>query len=494
MIRMTFVVVSVLLGVIPAAGQERGYLAIDEQEGRHAFSFRGGADAENMCGTTGCEVVTSFGSCLGVAYSAGLDVWTWTWTEAGTEADARVGALNECEAAGGPACAVLNVYCVDAPGVEAALGLDQAMRRRIQQGLGSAGFDAGVADGLFGRRTRQAIRGWQASRGAWASGYLTAAQAEALQVGGGPAGQVAAAPAAAVPAATAAQETVFWQSVANSTNPAEFEAYLGQFPNGVFSALARARLAALRTPAGPSAAASGTRVGGAGTLASGGRGPAARRPAAAGAPRGVAAVDVRRQPGEVFRDCAECPEVVVLAGGRVALGRYEVTVGEYRAFAQATGGGAGGGCITSGDGDSWRNPGFPQTDRHPVACVTWDDAQEYVSWLSRTTGATYRLPTEEEWGRAAAGTPERGCGSDRSQRGTCPVGSYGANAAGLSDVVGNLWEWTADCWEGDCRDLVIRGGSWADYFAVSRRPGARHWAGPGDRFDYHGFRVARTFD
>ena len=73
------------------------------------------------------------------------------------------------------------------------------------------------------------------------------------------------------------------------------------------------------------------------------------------------------------------------------MGRYEVTVGEYRAFASATGGGAGGGCSTFGADDSWRDPGFPQTDRHLVTCVSWDDAQEYVSWLTRRTGATYRV-------------------------------------------------------------------------------------------------------
>ena len=213
------------------------------------------------------------------------------------------------------------------------------------------------------------------------------------------------------------------------------------------------------------------------------------RPGAAAAALGIAAGDARRQPGEVFRDCAGCPEMVVLAGGRLALGRYEVTVGEYRTFAAATGGGgAGGGC-------SWRNPGFRRTDRHPVACVSWNDAQEYVSWLSRTTGATYRLPTEEEWGRAAAGS-QPGC--DRLGRGTrpdgmCAVGSYGANGAGLSDMVGNVWEWTADCWEGDCGRRVVRGGSW-DFIAGNLRPGARVWTRAGNRGDCLGFRVARTLD
>ena len=101
-------------------------------------------------------------------------------------------------------------------------------------------------------------------------------------------------------------------------------------------------------------------------------------------------------PGEVFRDCDVCPEMVALPGSRLALGRYEATVGEYRAFASATGGGAARGCEdrwgNHDDGASWREPvGFRQTDRHPVVCVSRNDAQAYLSWLSRTAGALYRL-------------------------------------------------------------------------------------------------------
>ena len=193
----------------------------------------------------------------------------------------------------------------------------------------------------------------------------------------------------------------------NSTNPAEFEAYLSQFPNGVFRALAEARLAALRSPGG-AAPGVGSGVGGPGS-------PATARPSVgASAPvSGLASAgDSPRRPGDVFRECAECPEMVVMADGRLALGRYEVTVGEYRAFASAPGGGAGGRCYGV-RADSWRDPGFPQTDRHPVTCVSWDDAQAYVSWLSRRTGAAYRLPSEAEWERAAAGS-QAGCYADRT--------------------------------------------------------------------------------
>ena len=86
-------------------------------------------------------------------------------------------------------------------------------------------------------------------------------------------------------------------------------------------------------------------------------------------------------------------------------------------------------------------------------------AELTVSWLSRTTGVSYRLPTEAEWDRAAAGS-QAGCSDVRTgNNGTCPVGSYGSNAAGLSGHGRNLWEWTEDCWEGDCGRRVLRGAA-----------------------------------
>ena len=131
-----------------------------------------------------------------------------------------------------------------------------------------------------------------------------------------------------------------------------------------------------------------------------------------------------------------------------------------------------------------------------MTCVSWDDAQAYVSWLSRRTGAAYRLPSEAEWERAAAGS-QPGCdrlGRGTPPDGTCPVGSYGTNAAGLSDMVGNLWEWTSDCWEGDCGRRVVRGGSWIFDVAEFLRPGARFWTSAGVRNYNQGFRVSRTLD
>ena len=285
----------------------------------------------------------------------------------------------------------------------------------------------------------------------------------------------------AVPAPEqATAETVFWQSIVNSTDPADFEAYLEEFPNGVFRRLAQNRLAALRSPA------SGSRVSDAGGASLG----------------GVAGGNAPRRRGDVFRDCAECPQMVVLPGGGSAMGRYEVTVAEYRAFVSATGHVTGAGSLHCIEDISWRDPGFPQTDRHPVVCVSWDDAQEYVLWLSRRTGAMYRLPSEAEWERVAAGS-QGGCYRERqAPPGTCPVGSYGSNAAGLSDMLGNVREWTLG---EDGRDhpsmggrviRAVRGGSWfepADYFQ-RRGTASRDSRSEDQSLTMIGFRVLRVLD
>ena len=186
----------------------------------------------------------------------------------------------------------------------------------------------------------------------------------------------------------------------------------------------------------------------------------------------------------VFADCADCPEMVALPEGDVALGRYEVTLEEFRAYVEAVPD------VREPTRRSWWRPGHP---RHPVQRVSWDQAQAYVSWLSRETGHQYRLPTEAEWARGAAGSP-RGCffsSSSWNRRGTCAVGSYAPSDAGLFDMVGNLWEWTDDCWDGDCGRRVVRGGSHSSP-SSELRPDARAWSRPElDRAGI-GFRVART--
>ncbi len=242
--------------------------------------------------------------------------------------------------------------------------------------------------------------------------------------------------------------------------------------------------------------------------------------------------------GPVFRDCEECPEMVVVPAGsftmgspesegwrrvdegpahRVeiarpfAVGAYEVTFAEWDACV------AGGGC----GGYRPHDRGWGRESR-PVIHVSWEDAQSYVRWLSRKTGRQYRLPSESEWEYAArAGTDTRyhwgdevglnrancaGCGSRWDDERTAPVGSFEANGFGLHDVHGNVWEWVEDCRNashagapadgsartaGVCGLRVLRGGSW--YFLPRYlRSAFRAWSGRGERGGNVGFRVART--
>ena len=383
----------------------------------------------------------------------------------------------------------------DPRAVETALGLDRAARRLVQEGLARAGFSPGPADGVFGPASRAAIRGWQASRGTTATGYLDAAGAAALGAPvPAPALDAVAASAATVsePAAALARaETVFWESMRDSTSGSDFEAYLARWPTGIYAPLATSRLAALR---------------------------AAAAPAGVDPPRA-------REPGEVFQDCPTCPELVVIPAGtflmgsdqrddessdnerprhrvtvdRFALGVHEVTRDEYQAFVAATGRDAGDRCYAFDADDerfdwreeaSWRSPGFSQAGDHPVVCVNWEDAQAYVRWLSSETGEAYRLPSESEWEYAArAGTttrrywgddPDDGCayanGADRTAKRrfdgwliadctdgvlwTSPVGAYEPNAFGLQDMLGNVWEWVEDCWHDDYDDAPRDGSAW----------------------------------
>ncbi|WP_028102422.1 SUMF1/EgtB/PvdO family nonheme iron enzyme [Pseudoduganella violaceinigra] len=204
-----------------------------------------------------------------------------------------------------------------------------------------------------------------------------------------------------------------------------------------------------------------------------------------------------------------------------ALGRYPVTVGEWRAFVKATG------WESKLDVD-WQQPGFVQDERHPVVCVSWHDVQLYLQWLSEKTGQEYRLPSEAEWeyacragSRAAFSfgdeiTPEHANydgqftynngPKGRSRGGTTRVGSYQPNAWGLFDMHGNVWEWTQDpvhdnylgapidgsAWEqgGDQARRVLRGGAWL-YQPRYLRAALRNGYSALLANDVVGFRVAR---
>jgi formylglycine-generating enzyme required for sulfatase activity len=241
-------------------------------------------------------------------------------------------------------------------------------------------------------------------------------------------------------------------------------------------------------------------------------------------------------PGAVFRDCATCPLMKALAPGEFlqgskpdepaaqkfempqhkvtiaksfAAGVYEVTAGEYAEFAAETKIKAQ--ACNAYDGEwrlhtevTWENAAESQTAAHPVSCVSWQDAKDYAAWLSRRTHQSYRLPSASEWEYAArAGSTAQRPWSDAA--GACayanvadqtaaqhypgwsaspcadkfvqsaPVGSFAPNAFGLYDMLGNVFEWTDDCWvadyqgapnsgapqtDGDCSQHELRGGSW----------------------------------
>ncbi len=188
---------------------------------------------------------------------------------------------------------------------------------------------------------------------------------------------------------------------------------------------------------------------------------------------------------------------------------------------------------------TWRDPGFSQSELEPVVCVNWADAQAYVAWLSETTGARYRLPSEAEWEYAArAGTQTARYWGDGAAGGctyanaadstlkeehrgwavaacrdgevnTSLVGSYRANAFGLHDMLGNVWEWVEDCWhddytgapsdgeawtsDGDCERRVLRGGSWS-HGPRNVRSANRNWSDRDNRLFNNGFRVVRALE
>jgi formylglycine-generating enzyme required for sulfatase activity len=278
----------------------------------------------------------------------------------------------------------------------------------------------------------------------------------------------------------------------------------------------------------------------------------------------------QRRPSDVFRDCTECPEMVVIPAGdfnmgspasesgrfddegpqhRVsvmsfAAGKFEVTRGQFAEFVNSTGHNTGNQCRTFEGGKwekrsahNWQNPNYQQSDNHPVVCVSWEDAKAYASWLSRKVKHSYRLLSEAEWEYAArAGTSTSrywGESTDASctyanamdvtgmsqvpgvtgeihncsdgHPYTAGVGSYTANAFGLYDMIGNVWEWTEDClndgysgapgdgsaWmSGDCERHVLRGASWLSN-PERARSAVRIGAAASVRDGHFGFRLAR---
>jgi formylglycine-generating enzyme required for sulfatase activity len=174
---------------------------------------------------------------------------------------------------------------------------------------------------------------------------------------------------------------------------------------------------------------------------------------------------------------------------------------------------------------TWSNPGYEQNDSFPVSCVSWHDAQNYISWLNKETNSAYRLPTETEWEYAARGKQSTAYfwGSEASSnqanydgvngkdqwKFAAPVGQFPANKFSVQDTSGNLWEWVEDCWHDTYQgaptdgrawndgctsigDRTRRGGAW-DANTVGIRSANRSPGGENDRSNLYGFRVARDW-
>ena len=286
----------------------------------------------------------------------------------------------------------------------------------------------------------------------------------------------------AAPADFTAVEISFWESIKNSADAEDFQAYLEKYPGGQFAALAERRIK--------------------------------KKPAKADQPAANALVP------EVFKDCADCPEMVVIAAGsfemggpeknqqpihRVtlkgfALSKTEVTQGQWKA-------------VMGSNPSHFSDCG----DGCPVEMVRWEEAQEFVRKFSQKTGKTYRLPSEAEWEYACrAGGKDSHCGGgdlDRfawSRRSNFveirPVAGEQPNAWGLHDMSGNVWEWVEDCWndnhggapseggarkDGDCSEHVMRGGSSGVTPNISS---AAIRQGSGSYYRDLGFRLARTLE
>ena len=229
-----------------------------------------------------------------------------------------------------------------------------------------------------------------------------------------------------------------------------------------------------------------------------------------------------RLAGQIIKDCATCPEMVVIPSGKFemgsgngesdekpihsvsinafALGKTEVTQGQWRA-------------VMGNNPSRFSSCG----DDCPVEEVSWNDAQSFIQKLNAKTGKQYRLPSEAEWEYACrAGGQQEYCGSDNvdsvawyesnSGKSTHPVSRKQPNAFGLYDMSGNVWEWVEDSyhdsyngaptngsvWQGDGAKRVLRGGSW-NYEPQLARVANRFRYAPAFRYSYFGFRVARMF-
>ena len=530
--------------------------------------FKARRDAIGRCRALGggsCRQVGWFRNACGAIAIGDGGGYGAGWGE--TFAPAEEMAMSKCRGAGNANCRVETSRCAKPA---APSGLTRAQRRRVQTALAGRGTDPGPADGVFGPRTRAAVRAWQSSRGYAATGELTEAQVRELLGAQQPRTVEKVEPqqarAAEVETETVQAATVrggdLWGSIAFSQESGGGYAWGIVWNSAGREAAKHRALAVCRGKGGGSCHEAGWFRNQCGALAlgdgngygvDGGATTGEAERAALAACRKVnrecrvevsrcssqgmetAGVEAPPQPsgpveGQKFRDCAECPEMVVVPSGRFMMGSseysferpvHEVTIGELFAvgvyevtFDEWDACRRGGGCSHNPSDQGWGR------GTRPVINVSWEDAQQYVRWLSNKTGERYRLLSASEWEYVArAGTTTAyhfGGGISPSQANydrsghvkTVPVGSYPGNGFGLHDVHGNVWEWVEDCWNdsyrgapsdgsawtsGDCSIRVLRGGSWDDYPEVLRSAG-RGWSDVGIRRNYIGFRVARTLD
>lgn len=200
----------------------------------------------------------------------------------------------------------------------------------------------------------------------------------------------------------------------------------------------------------------------------------------------------------VDRGSGEGPKRQFRIGYSLAAGKTEITRAQWQEFVTATNRPTAEGCQFY-DGQygyvlehNWRSPGYPQRPNHPVACVSFRDAEEFADWLSQRTGRLYRLPTAAEFeyfNRAGADAPwfwgtdstlacdyanvgdnaikahypkqqVHNCNDDFVH--TAPVGRFKPNKFGLHDTVGNVFEWSTDCYHASFNDAPLDGSAWLD--------------------------------
>jgi formylglycine-generating enzyme required for sulfatase activity len=349
--------------------------------------------------------------------------------------------------------------------------------------------------------------------------------------------------AGVVPKNSAEQfELAFWNSIKDSKQVSDYEAYLHAYPKGRFAALARARIQQLKAaPPQPATAPAAQPAKPADSKPPPEQARTSpKSPPQQGKAPPAPAAEGGQEPGPAptagamaaVKDCDACPLMVALSPGpftmgsnssdpserpahKVALrtpfaiGKYEVTVGEWTQCVKAS-----------------VCPSVPSAanaaDRLPMRDVSWDEAQLYLKWLSTVSRRPYRLPTEAEWEYAArGGTTTRywwgeqmkggnsscqGCGEPWKADAPPPVGSFVANPFGLADMNGSVWEWVQDCWHSSYKGAPADGSAWADGNCQSRVIRGGSWREDGSymlsttRFKYdasvrqsqNGFRVARA--